>query len=269
MSAGHLFKERFRKNRALFILIAVLSIASTVTLVAPFYGPGKAFVLGLFSTGSPPPEGVGDVGTAPSLDSRNEAESTTSADSEKGDLMAKGGDVATVARASPRADENESRAVALKLLDQGIPSRSSSKSAEDLRQTVQARPTDPDAWNQLGGVLLADGKTDAAIEAFDKAAHLPPAYMGRAYLFRDLARALEAGGRIEEAIPYMERSFHNFPLKGDGLYCIGFEETQMMRLYVKAKRYNQARQFFGTLKRSSGAESECDAIGRALRNLPG
>lgn len=58
-------------------------------------------------------------------------------------------------------------------------------------------------WNALGELLLKAGSLDKAMEAFQKAAELEPAF-GRAY--SNLARTSVAEGKYSEALPLFEKS---------------------------------------------------------------
>lgn len=71
------------------------------------------------------------------------------------------------------------------------------ESAELLKKAIELKPTDAEAWNSLGVVLVRQGETARGIDAFSRALRGSPDH---AEAHRNLAVALDRQGRSGEAV---------------------------------------------------------------------
>lgn len=107
---------------------------------------------------------------------------------------------------------------------------------EDLRRKVQAEPRNPDAWSDLGELLMKNGQYDEGVDALKRASQLPPKEIGRAYLFRDLAEALDergSPGDLDAALDASQKSLHMWPVSTGKLYCSMYEVELLFKLLRK------------------------------------
>jgi tetratricopeptide (TPR) repeat protein len=135
---------------------------------------------------------------------------------------------------------------------------------EAAQAGVRAHPRDADAWHQLGESLEVAGRLDEAVQAYDRAAHLPPRILGRGYLYRDLAAAREKAGDITGALAAARVSLRSWPLSRDVLYCTSAEAILMTRLLVKSGDLRGAADFYLPLWRASPNREYCPDIEREL-----
>jgi tetratricopeptide (TPR) repeat protein len=106
---------------------------------------------------------------------------------------------------------------------------------------LAAKPKDPDLWNKLGSELEGLGDLDGAITAYQKSVALPPKEIGRAFLLRDLAHALEerndpARGDLDAALAAAQKSIHSWPVAKDTPYCSAEIETLVSIMVKKGDR---------------------------------
>jgi len=73
---------------------------------------------------------------------------------------------------------------------------------------LQRRPAYAEAWNNLGNVLAYRGRSDEAVQAYERAVALDPDYVTA---FVNLARVLAANGRHQEALAWVERALQLEP----------------------------------------------------------
>ncbi len=73
------------------------------------------------------------------------------------------------------------------------------ESAELLKKALELKPTDAEAWNSLGVVLVRQGETARGIDAFSRALRFSP---NHAEGHRNLAVALDRQGRPGEAVAH-------------------------------------------------------------------
>lgn len=132
------------------------------------------------------------------------------------------------------------------------------------RAGVRAHPRDADRWHQLGESLEAAGQLDEAVDAYARAVRLPPRVVGRAYLYRDLAAALERQGDLPRALEAARTSVRSWPLSRDGLFCLGAEVVLLTRLLVKSGDLAGADAFYRPLAEAQPARDDCRAIADAL-----
>ncbi len=126
-----------------------------------------------------------------------------------------------------------------------------------------AVPKNAQAWNDLGEFFFRTGSTDEAMNAFNKAIELEPQF-GPSY--SNIARALAAGGKYKEALPFCRKSIEllqdnaekaaawnelgniHRKLNDDGLAIDAFQKALML-----------SDQGVGPLTRTrSGLPSNCD-----------
>jgi len=161
------------------------------------------------------------------------------------------------------------RAVALALLAPQTIINPTEVSVEAARAGVRARPRDADAWHQLGESLEVAGDVAAAAEAYRRATRLPPRVLGRAYLHRDLAAALERQGDLAGALAAARVSVRSWPLSQDGLYCASSEAALLARLLVKAGDMAGAAAFWRPLYDAQPEREECRRVQQALTGAAG
>lgn len=132
------------------------------------------------------------------------------------------------------------------------------------RAGVAARPRDADAWHQLGELLDVAGLGDEAVAAFRRATTLPPRVLGRGYLYRDLAEALERQGDHEGALAAARSAIRGWPLSRDSLYCGSTEAMLMARLLLRTRDPAGAAAFWRTLAVTDPGREQCRRIQQAL-----
>lgn len=137
------------------------------------------------------------------------------------------------------------------------------------RAGVAARPRDPDAWHQLGESLDVAGEGGEAVEAYRRATRLPPRVLGRAYLHRDLAEALERQGDLAGALAAARIGVRSWPLSQDGLFCSSSEARLLARLLLKAGDAAGAAAFWRPLYEAQRERAECRAVQQALAGAAG
>jgi len=169
------------------------------------------------------------------------------------------------AAGSPRADAySPAEAAALELLRPYDLANPTETTVADARAAVDASPRDPDLWHALGESLLVAGDAPAAADAFRTATRLPPKVIGRAFLHRDLAGALEDTGDLEGALAAAQVSLRTWPVSKRDLFCSLAEERQFVRLLVKTHKLKEALAFYAPLAAKPGALPECRAVHEAL-----
>lgn len=137
------------------------------------------------------------------------------------------------------------------------------------RAMVRARPRDADAWHQLGESLEVAGDGAEATEAYRRATRLPPRVLGRAYLHRDLAEALERQGALAAALAAARVSVRSWPLSQDGLFCSSSEARLLARLLVETGDLAGAAAFWRPLYEAQRERTECRAVHQALTGAAG
>jgi hypothetical protein len=177
--------------------------------------------------------------------------------------------VAPAARNAPadpqRSDTDDRQAEALKLLTWGRAINFATVPVATARAQVARQPRDADLWQALGASLTVAGNLKEATAAFERATQLPPKYIGRAYLYRDLAESLESVGDLEGALAAARVSLRTWPLSRDGLFCTGAEVQLTTRLLVKLGRLKEAADFFHSIfERHTDHSMTCDRIDSAL-----
>ena len=135
---------------------------------------------------------------------------------------------------------------------------------EAAQAGVRAHPRDADAWHQMGESLEVAERLPEAVEAYDRAAHLPPRIYGRAYLYRDLAAARERAGDLAGALAAARVSVRSWPLSRDGLFCSSAEAILLTRLLVKSGDLRGAADFYLPLLRTSPNREYCPDVEREL-----
>lgn len=117
---------------------------------------------------------------------------------------------------------------------------------------LDKNPRDPDLHWKLAEMLSGD----AAIAEYRKATQLPPKDIGSAFLYRDLAEALERKGDLDEALAAAQQSVRRWPKKNN-LFCNGSEERMLIRLLEKKGMIDQAIEFYRPLVERNSDFKEC------------
>ena len=152
----------------------------------------------------------------------------------------------------------------LRLLAPGERANPTELAVDAARAEVDAHPRDADRWHQLGESLEVAGRLDEAVEAYARATRLPPRIIGRAYLHRDLAAALERQGDLPRALAAARTSVRSWPLSRDGLFCMGAEVILLTRLLVKSGGLAAAEAFYRPLADAQPDRDDCRSIVDAL-----
>jgi superkiller protein 3 len=103
---------------------------------------------------------------------------------------------------APTPETTDSADEAYKAGLQAKASKRYAAAAASFRRAVDARPSFPEAWNELGFALRQTGKYDEALTAYDQALKLRPnfpealEYLGEAYVKL---------GRVDDARAVLER----------------------------------------------------------------
>jgi tetratricopeptide (TPR) repeat protein len=158
---------------------------------------------------------------------------------------------------------------AIRLLEPGTVINPTETTVADARAAVARRPRDADLWHALGEALLVAGDVSEAVEAYRKATRLPPKVIGRAYLHRDLAAALERAGDLAGAVAAARVAVRTWPVSQQGLFCNGTEERLLTRLLVKTHDAKGALAFYRPLFEADRDREECREIHQALVTASG
>ena len=119
-----------------------------------------------------------------------------------------------------------------------------------------------DEW--ISCPLHVAGQGGEAVAAFRRATALPPRVIGRGYLYRDLAEALERQGDQAGALAATRSAIRGWPLSRDGLHCTSTEAKLMARLLVRTRDPAGAAAFWRTLAVADPEREECRRIQQAL-----
>lgn len=173
------------------------------------------------------------------------------------------------ATASATLSAGDWRRIALGLLAPQPIINPTEVSVATARAGAAARPRDADAWHQLGESLDVAGDGAEAVEAYRRATRLPPRVLGRAYLYRDLAEALERQGDLAGALAAARVSVRSWPLSQDGLFCSSSEARLLARLLVETGDLAGAAAFWRPLFEAQRERGECRAVQQALAGAAG
>ena len=170
-----------------------------------------------------------------------------------------------LASAAPAAAQQGVGAeAALRLLARAPIANPTTVSVAQARAAVRSRPRDADAWHQLGESLDVAGRLAEAVAAYRRATRLPPNVIGRAFLHRDLADALERSGDLAGALAAARIAVRSWPLSRDGLSCAGAEAILLTRLLVRTGDLAGAAAFYRPLLAADPDRGECRRIHAAL-----
>lgn len=164
----------------------------------------------------------------------------------------------------PLPPEDPRAAAALAILADGPLANPTDVTVEAAQAGVDAAPRDADAWHQLGESLEVAGRLPEAVEAYRRAAGLPPRVIGRAYLNRDLAAALEEIGHYEDALAAARIAVRSWPISQDGLHCTASEARLLARLLVRTQGLAAAADFYRPLQQRSPDREDYREILAAL-----
>ena len=156
----------------------------------------------------------------------------------------------------------------LRLLAQEPWANPTEVSVDAAQAGVRSHPRDPDAWHQLGESLEVAGRIGEAAEAYERATRLPPRIIGRAYLYRDLARAREQAGDLQAALAAARVSVRSWPLSRDGLLCSSHEAILLTRLLVRNGDLRGAADFYRPLYAASTDRRFCPDVSAWLPDAP-
>lgn len=107
----------------------------------------------------------------------------------------------------------------------------------DILQQIDQRPSDPDLYQQLGGLYLKDGKLDEARQAYERAIELDPKDPF-AHLF--LGNTLEALELIPCALASYRTATELLPGEAISYWCQGDAYVRLERLDLAQQAYQKA-----------------------------
>ncbi len=130
---------------------------------------------------------------------------------------------------------------------------------------------DGDYEVRQGDILLGDGKYDAAIERFDAALAVSPdhrgALMGRALVYLQSDRYVDAEAEFTYLIKYLERTLEADDITGFAVYAAA--HTNRGILYDRTGRYEKAlADYIQALKIDEGAVDGPGLIDRVIFGTP-
>lgn len=102
----------------------------------------------------------------------------------------------------------------------GVGGSSSGQQIKDARHLVEQQPTSPVAWDRLASAYRADGQTDKAIEAAQKAVSLAPHEFTRTLT---LVKLFSDAGRPGQAIDAVQDYTRRNPQDAEGFLQLGYQ----------------------------------------------
>ncbi|WGM38688.1 hypothetical protein AMEJIAPC_01592 [Caulobacter sp. NIBR1757] len=154
--------------------------------------------------------------------------------------------------------------LALLEADVGVYVPPSVDSVATIQAQIAREPNDADLWHSLGQSLWRDKRFDDAIKAFQTAAQSPPKHIGRGYLYRDLAEALEARGRKAEALQAARKMLLGWPISKQGHGCDSFETRLFVRVLLKNGQTAEAAAIYKTVSAQKPSDARCRQISKDL-----
>ncbi len=138
-----------------------------------------------------------------------------------------------------------------------------------LKSYVKAPPGDYEV--RQGDILLGDSEYDSAIERFNTALAVSPdhrgALMGRALVYLQTARYIEAEAEFTYLIKYLQRNLEPDDITGIAVYAAAYSNRGI--LYDRTGRYEKAlADYIQALKIDEGAIDGPGLIDRVIYGTP-
>jgi tetratricopeptide (TPR) repeat protein len=170
-----------------------------------------------------------------------------------------------VRRATSAPTRRERVRALIEWLTDDEPDPRSAREVAEARRAARHGPDEADEWHELGDMLSGAGRHREAVEAYERATHLEPFIVGRAYLFRDLALARERAGDLRGALAAARISVTSTPLTEEGIWCMGPEAFLMTRLLLKLGDLDGAVDFYRPVAEVKPLDPDCRLISNVLQ----